>query len=119
MEREMFTIRKSVIATVAAAAIALTSFGAAPAHAGYRRGDAVAAAAIAGVFGTVAAVIAAKSARDRYNAYYGPRPYGYRAPHGYGASYGYGAPYAYGAPAYYGRPFHSGPRWGGWHRRYW
>ena len=51
----------SVIATVAAAAIALTSFGAAPAHAGYRRGDAVAAAAIAGVFGTVAAVIAAKN----------------------------------------------------------
>jgi hypothetical protein len=109
MEREMFTIRKSVIATVAAAAIALTSFGAAPAHAGYRRGDAVAAAAIAGVFGTVAAVIAAKAARDRYNAYYRPQY----------VPYGYGAPYAYGAPAYYGRPFQSGPRWGGWHRRHW
>lgn len=106
----MLTIRKSVIATVAAAAIALTSFGAAPAHAGSRRGDAVAAAAIAGVFGTVGALIAAKAARDRYKAYYGPH---YAMPyHG-----GYAAPYAYGAPVYRGP--HGGPQWHGWHRRHW
>ena len=96
----MLTIRKSVIATVAAAAIALTSFGVAPANAGRRHGDAVAAAAIAGVFGTVAAVIAAKAARDRYKAHYGPH-------YGYAPQYGYAAPYAYGAPAYHGR-FHGG-----------
>ena len=77
----MFTIRSRAIAAAAAAAIALTSFSAAPANAGRRHGDAVAAAAIAGVFGTVAAVIAAKAARDRYKAYYGPHyatPYGVR-----------------------------------------
>jgi len=107
----MLTIRKSVIATVAAAAIALTSFGVAPANAGHRHGDAAAAAAIAGVFGTVAAVIAAKAARDRYKAYYGPH---YATPY-YG---GYTAPYAYGAPAYRG-PFHGGHRWGGRHRHHW
>ena len=113
MERKMFTIRKSAIALIAATAMALTSFGAAPAHAGYRHGDAAAAAAIAGVFGTVAAVIAAKAARDRYKAYHGPH-YGYAAPyHG-----GYAAPYAYGAPGYHSR-FHGGPRWHGWHRRHW
>jgi hypothetical protein len=107
----MFTIRSRAIAGAAAVAIAFTSFGAAPANADYRHGDAVAAAAIAGVFGTVAAVIAAKAARDRHKAYYGPH---YATPyHG-----GYAAPYAYGVPAYRG-PFHGGPRWGGWHRHHW
>jgi hypothetical protein len=103
MEREMLTIRTGVIATVAAAAIALTSFGAAPAHARYRNGDAAAAAAIAGVFGTVGAIIAANAARDRYRAYHGPY---YATPYPY-----------YGAPVY--RRYHGGPRWHGWHRRHW
>ena len=99
----MFTIGKSVIPTVAAAVIALTSFGAAPANAGYRHGDAAAAAVVAGVFGTVGAIIAAKAARDRYRAYYGPH---YATPYPY-----------YGAPVY--RGYHGGPRWHGWHRRHW
>jgi hypothetical protein len=102
MERKMFTIRKSAIALIAATAIALTSFGAAPANAGYRHGDAAAAAAIAGVFGTVAAIIAAKAARDRYRAAYGPY---------------YAAPYGYGVAPHYG--YYGGPRWHGWHRRHW
>jgi hypothetical protein len=98
----MFTIRRRAIAAAAAAAVALTMFGAAPASAGSRNGNAVAAAAIAGVFGTVAALIAADAARDRYAAYYGPRyaPYPYR-----------------GAPLY--RGYRGGPQWNGWHRRHW
>jgi hypothetical protein len=83
-----------------------TSFVSAPASAGLRHGDVAAAAAIAGVFGTVAAIIAAKAERDRHRAYYGPY---YAAPY-------YGAPY-YGAPVY--RGYHGGPRWNGWHRRHW
>jgi hypothetical protein len=93
----MFTFRHRAMATVAAAAIALTSFSFTPAKAGMRTGDAVALAAIAGVFGTVAAL----AARDRHNHYYRPH---YAAP--------YPGPYVRG-------PVHHGPRWGGWHRHHW
>jgi hypothetical protein len=99
---EMFTIRSRAIAAVAAAAFALTAFSTAPANAGTRRGDAVALAAIAGLFGTIAAVAAANAARDRHPGYYRPYPV---------------APYA-GAQVYRG-PVHHGPRWSGWHRRHW
>lgn len=65
-----------VIATVAAA-IALTTMSLQPAAANDRRynGDAAAAAAFVGIFGTVAALIAAdqyrKSNRHRYGPVYG------------------------------------------------
>jgi hypothetical protein len=101
----MLTIKRCAIAATTAAAIALTSFSATPASAGTRHGNAVAAAAIAGVFGTVAALIAADAARDRYARYYGPPPVVY-------------PPYAYGAAPLY-RGHHGGPRWHGWHRRHW
>ncbi len=97
----MLTIRSRVIAAAAAAAIALTAFSAAPAQARVRNGDAVAAAAIAGLFGTIATIAAANAARDHYG-YYRPR---------------YVAPYP-GVPVYRG-PVHRSHRWGGWHRHHW
>ena len=94
----MLTIRHHAIAIAAASAIALTSFNATPAKADMSAGDAVALAAIAGVFGTVAAL----ASRDRHHGYYRPH---YVAPR-------------YGAPHFRG-PVHRGPRWDGWHRRHW
>jgi hypothetical protein len=72
----MQTWKSRAVATVAAAAIALTTFSLQPAAAGYRRGnDAAAFAAFAAVFGTIAAIVAAEQYRDR---------------HHYEPSYGYG-----------------------------
>ncbi len=92
----MLTLRSRAIAVAAAAAFALTSFGTVQANAGSRQGDAIAAAAIIGLFGTVAA-IAAANARDRHY---------YREPY---AAYP-------GGDRYYGRPVHPGHRGHGWHR---
>ena len=94
----MRMLTSRAIATVAAAAIALTTFSLQPAAAGSRHGnDAAALAAFAAVFGTIAAIIAAEQYRDRPS---------------YGPSYGPG--YTHG-PAYRGH----GPQ-GGWqHHRRW
>src|ERR1700732_1569378 len=95
------------IAAAAAALVALTGFGLAPAAAAplatevsYRHdGGAAALGAFVAIAGTIAAIAAAQHDRDDS---YG-RPYGY----GYGP-----APYAY-APRY-----GAWGRWGGhWHRR--
>ena len=94
----MFTTRSRALAAVAAAAIAFTAISFTPANAGPRRGDAVALAAIVGLFGTVAAIAAANAHERSY------RPH-YRA-------------HDYGAPVYRG-PVHRGHRWNGWHRRHW
>lgn len=88
----MRTMTSRAIAA-AAVAIALTTMSLQPAAANgrYNNGDAAAAAAIVGIFGTVAALIAANSHRHHY----GPV---------------YGAP-VYGGPAY-------GPRGGQWRHHY-
>jgi hypothetical protein len=90
----MRSLKGSIAAALAAAVVLSTiSFNAAearPRH--YNRGNAAAVGAIVGLFGTVAALAAADSYRDRY--YYGGGPY-YGA---YGPGYGY-----YGGPRYYGR----------------
>ena len=103
----MLSLRSRAIAVVAAAAFALTTFGMAPANAGgrHRHGDAIAAAAIIGLFGTVAA-IAAANARDR---------------HGHYDRHHYRPPYAaYPGDRYYHRgPVYHGPRWDGRHRHQW
>ena len=66
----MRTFKSSVIATAAAAGIALTAMSV-PAAAGHRHGNnAAALAAFAAIFGTVAAIIAAEQYRDRYEARY-------------------------------------------------
>jgi hypothetical protein len=92
----MRTFKSRVIATAAASAIALTTFGLQPAAAGSRYGrDAAALAAFALVVGTIAAVVAAGQYRDEaaygppdaYGpGYRGPRPYGYwpHQHHGWG-----------------------------------
>jgi hypothetical protein len=98
-----------VIAVATAAAIALTTFGigaatAAPvtkhqsaAAAGstdfssrrrHHRGNRAVLGAVAGIFGTIAAL----AARDRYERHYGYRPY-YYAPYGPPRPYGYYRPY--------------------------
>ena len=95
----MRTTRNRVIAAAAAAAIALTSMAATPAAASpyrYHRGPGNAAVlgAVAGVFGTIAAL----AAHDHYVRHYGYAPYYYGpyapppppAPYGY-----YGYPYPY------------------------
>ena len=74
----MRTFKSSVIATAAAAGIALTAMSV-PAAAGHRHGNnAAALAAFAAIFGTVAAIIAAEQYRDRYDSSLllrrGPRP---------------------------------------------
>ncbi len=92
----MLTIRNRVIAVVAAAAFSLAAFAPGTAEARTRNGDAVAAAAIVGLFGAVAA-IAAANARDRHEARY------YRPPYAVHPGYGYHG------------PVHHGPRWHGWH----
>lgn len=97
----MLSLRSRAIAVVAAAAFALTTFGMAPADAGsrHRHGDAIAAAAIIGLFGTVAAIAAANARHDRY----------YRPPYA-----------AYPGDRYYHRgPVYHGPRWDGRHRHHW
>jgi hypothetical protein len=99
VEEHDMTIRKSAIAILAAAAFSLAAFAPGTAEARPRNGDAVAAAAIVGLFGAVAA-IAAANARDRYEARY------YRPP--YAAHPGYG----------YRGPVHPGHRWNGWHRHH-
>jgi hypothetical protein len=84
----MRTLTSRAIATAAAAAIALTTFGLQPAAAGSRHGgDAAALGAFAAIFGTIAAIIAAEQYRDRtsyvptysYGPVYGPvhRPHGH------------------------------------------
>jgi hypothetical protein len=90
--------RNRVVAAAAAAAIALTSMVATPAAASpyrYHRGPGNAAVlgAIAGVFGTIAAL----AARDHYVRHYGYAPYYYGpyAPPPPPAPYGYGYPYPY------------------------
>jgi hypothetical protein len=84
----MFTKTRRAIATIAAAAITLSTIGLQPAFADYRRhnNDAAAAAAMIAIFGTVAALIAADQARDnhrRHYRHYGPAYGGPdRVPHG-------------------------------------
>ena len=92
----MLSNRLRALAAVVATAIALTSVSFTPADARSRRGDAVAAAAILGIFGTIAALAARDQFRDPY---YGPAPY-------------------YGGPVY-GGPVYGGPRWGDWHGHHW
>jgi hypothetical protein len=91
-------LRRSAIAILAGALIAST-IGLMPAkaaHHHWRHGNAAVLGAVAGLFGTVAAIAAADRYRDQY--YYDDGPY-----------YGYGGPYAYG-PAYGGgyRHWHHG-----------
>jgi hypothetical protein len=94
---------KGTIAAALAAAVVLSSisFNAAearPRH--YHRGNAAGVAAVAGLFGVIAAAAAADSYGDRYyggRGYYGGGPY-YGA---YGPGYGYGY-----APRYYGYRHH-------------
>jgi hypothetical protein len=89
-------LRRTLIAAVAAT-VAFTSIGLTPADARYRhRGNAAAAAAVFGLFGTIAAIAAADAARDDY--------YG-----GY-----YGGPYSYAPAPYYGYGGRGGYR-GHWH----
>jgi hypothetical protein len=95
----MPTFRSRAIAVAAAAAFAVAAFAPGTAEAKVRNGDAVAAAAIVGLFGAVAA-IAAANARDRYEARY------YRPPYAVHPGYGYRG------------PVHPGPRWHGWHRHH-
>jgi hypothetical protein len=88
---------KKYIAAALAAAVVLTSIGITSADARSRhhnRGNAAAAAAVIGLFGTVAALAAADSYRGRY--YYGSP---YDGPYAYGPAYGY-------APRYYGYRHH-------------
>jgi hypothetical protein len=98
----MLTNRKCAIAAALAAAVAITTVSMTPAQA-RSRGDALMLGAIAGLFGTIATIAAAKAARDRYYDYdYYDRP-------------AYGPVYA--APPVYVPRHH--PHWGGhhhWHR---
>jgi hypothetical protein len=100
-DKAMLTLRSRAIAVAAAAAFTLATFAPGTAEARVRNGDAVAAAAIVGLFGAVAA-IAAANARDRYEARY------YRPPYAVHPGYGYG----------YRGPVHPGHRWQGWHRHH-
>jgi hypothetical protein len=69
----MRTFTSRAIATAAAAAIALTTFGLQPAAAGHRHGgDAAALAAFVAMFGTMAAIIAAEQRRERASYVYHP-----------------------------------------------
>ena len=93
---------KGVIAAALATAVVISSIGISSAEARTRhshRGNAAAVGAVIGLFGTIAAVAAAESYRDRY----------------YGGGY-YGGPYAYG-PAYGYAPSYGGYRH--WHHRHW
>ena len=68
----MLTNRMRAVAAAVAGAVALSAVSFTPAEARSRRGDALALAAVAGVFGTIAAL----AARDRYYdspVYYGSR----------------------------------------------
>lgn len=87
---------KGVIAAALATAVVIGSLGinsaeARPRH--YHRGNAAAVGAVIGLFGTIAAIAAADSYRDRY---YGP--------YAYGPGYGY-------APYYGHRRWHSHRHW--------
>jgi hypothetical protein len=81
----MRTLTSRAIATAAAAAIVLTTMSLQPAAAATRRGDDAAALAVfAGIFGTIAAIIASQQYNDHPHYTYGPV---YRGPahgsHGY------------------------------------
>ena len=96
----MFTKTHRAIAAAAAASIALTAIGLAPATAqplatevGYRHDEG---AAAIGAFAAIAGTIAMIAASHHDNG-----PY-------------YGSPYGY-APAPYGYAPHYGGGWGGWH----
>ena len=96
----MRSLKGSIVAVVTAAVV-LGSFGVNSAEARtrhYHRGNAAVAGAVLGMFGTIAALAAADSYRDRY----------------YGG--GYDGPYAYG-PAYGYAPYYGGYRH--WHHRHW
>jgi hypothetical protein len=94
----MRILASRAITTAAAAVIALSTVGLQPAAASGRHGDAAAAAAIIGMFGTIAGLIAAEQYRNDYAA----------------------AP-VYGAPVYegpvYARPIYRGPY--GWRHEHW
>ncbi len=92
---------KGVIAAALATAVVIGSLGinsaeARPRH--YHRGNAAAVGAVIGLFGTIAAIAAADSYRDRY---YGG---GYYGPYAYGPGYGY-------APYYGHRRWHGHRHW--------
>ncbi len=80
---------KGVIAAALATAVVIGSVGintaeARPRH--YHRGNAAAVGAVIGLFGTIAALAAADSYRDRY---YGGGPYAYGPGYGYAPYYGH------------------------------
>lgn len=87
---------KRSIAAALAAAVVLSSVGINAAEARsrhYHRGNAAAVGAVIGLFGTIAALAAADSYRDRY--YYYGSPYPYYGPYAYGPAYGYAPYYGY------------------------
>lgn len=95
----MRSLKGSIVAALAAAVVLSSiSFNAAEARSRHHRGNAAAVGAVVGLFGTIAALAAADSYRDRY--YYGGGPY-YGA---YGPGYGY-------APRYYYRHRHHHRHW--------
>ena len=92
---------KGIIAAALATAVVLGSIGINPAEARprhYHRGNAAAVGAVIGLFGTIAAIAAADSYRERY--YNG----------GYYGSYAYGPGYGY-APYYGHRHWHRHRHW--------
>jgi hypothetical protein len=83
--KTMRIIASRAIATAAAAVVALSTVSLQPAAASGRHGDAAAAAAVIGMFGTIAGIIAAEQYRNDYAAapVYGAPVYGgpvYAAP---------------------------------------
>jgi hypothetical protein len=100
----MRNLKKSIAAALTAAVV-LSSIGINSAEARsrhYHRGNAAAVGAVIGLFGTIAALAAADSYRDRY---YDGSPYPYYGSYAYGPGYGY-------APQYYGYRYRH-------HHRHW
>ncbi len=103
--------RRSLAAALVGA-LALSTIPLAPAQAAHRhwhhhRGNAAVLGAVAGMFGTIAALAAADRYRNDYYYDYDGGPY-YDAPYGYYGGYGYAPGYGFGGfGGYRGRGGHG------------